>query len=84
MASELKRVGGLWLGTGKKGQYLSGVMDEDIPSGCRLFVFRNHNKKTDKSPDYSLLIADESPQHEPAARTTAPAVAVVDDCDIPF
>lgn len=44
---------GLWKQTSKTGvSYLSGSL-----GGCRVMVFRNENKKDEKSPDYSVCLA---------------------------
>lgn len=45
--------GGLWKRTSKKGEdYLSGSMN-----GLSLMIFKNKEKKNDKSPDYYMSLA---------------------------
>jgi hypothetical protein len=57
--SELKRIGGLWLQQKDGKKYLSGKLDEPItlPAGTRIMVFPARERKSDRSPTHSLLIA---------------------------
>lgn len=61
MASELRRVSGLWLKDGRSGKFMSGETDEEIPAGSRLLVFKNTKKvEGDKLPDYILHVAPDN------------------------
>jgi uncharacterized protein (DUF736 family) len=57
--SDLKRIGGLWLQEKNGKKYLSGKLDEPItlPAGTRILIFPARDRKSDKSPTHSLLIA---------------------------
>ena len=57
--SDLKRVSGLWLKDGKKGKFMSGQTDADIPAGTKLLIFKNDKKSNDKQPDYHLYCVGE-------------------------
>ena len=70
MASDLKRISGLWLKDSKAGgKYMAGKSDEPIPAGSKLLIFKNDHKETDDQPDYQLMIATE--ESEPATNGTA-------------
>src|SRR4051812_614139 len=57
--SDLKRVSGLWLKDGKKGKFMSGQTDAEIPAGAKLLIFKNDKKSSDKQPDYHLYAVNE-------------------------
>ncbi len=59
MESDLKRVSGLWLKDGKKGKFMSGQTDAEIPAGAKLLIFKNDKKSSDKQPDYHLYCVAE-------------------------
>src|SRR4051812_46637613 len=66
MASDLKRVSGLWLKDSRSGgKFMSGEAELAIPAGSRLLVFKN-TKKTegDKQPDYILNVAPDDPGYD--------------------
>lgn len=47
--------GALWVKKSKKGEtYLSGWLFDE-----RVFIFKNKNKKTPKSPDYNIVFLNE-------------------------
>lgn len=57
-----KKIGALWLKDGKNGKYMSGTVQEDVPAGAKILVFKNTYKKDDKHPDYTLNVAaDDQP-----------------------
>jgi hypothetical protein len=73
---DLKRVSGLWLKDGKKGKFMSGQIDAEMPAGTKLLVFKNDKKNAgDKLPDYHLYAvgADGDSQHDNGRRHQAPA-----------
>ena len=47
---------------GKKGKFMSGETDVEIPAGSRLFVFKNDHKQGDRDPDYVLHAAPDQSQ----------------------
>jgi uncharacterized protein (DUF736 family) len=57
--SELKRIGGLWISEKNGRKYLSGKLDEPItlPAGMRILIFPARDRKSDKSPTHTLLVA---------------------------
>lgn len=61
--SDLKRVSGLWLKDGKKGKFMSGQTDAEVPSGAKLLIFKNEKKSSEKQPDYHLYAVDEDGDH---------------------
>lgn len=50
----------LWKKEGKNGPYLSGKLGNNT-----VMVFPNKNKKTDKHPDYRVVIAPPMKKEEP-------------------
>lgn len=54
-------IGALWAKTGAKGDYFTGTVN-----GERIVVFKNGNKKSDKSPDFRIL------KSKPKEQTAAP------------
>lgn len=70
------KLGGLWLKEGKNGKFMSGKL-----GSANIMIFPNKNKKTDKHPDYEIVVA--SPK--PPADTRKGAKTPYDDSDeIPF
>ena len=67
-------IGALWEKTGKKGAYMTGTIN-----GERVVVFKNTNKRGEKSPDWRVL---KSVPREPAAEPEHDA-AVTDE-GVPF
>lgn len=57
-----KKIGALWLKEGKNGKYMSGTIQEDVPAGAKLLVFKNTYKKDEKHPDYTINVADDERQ----------------------
>src|SRR5215207_9180896 len=55
----LLRVSGLWIKDGRNGKFMSGSVQDLIPAGAKLLVFKNDKKRWDKDPDYTLHVADE-------------------------
>lgn len=82
------QVGSLWLREGKKKdgsgsiKFYSGTTGYiTIPPNANLTIFKNENKKGDKSPDYFLYV------DEPYKKEASPAPASTGgngDFDIPF
>jgi hypothetical protein len=62
MSMGFKQVGGLWI-TKKEGKdtYLKGKVQETVPAGTAIFVFKNTRKKNteedSRKPDYVLNMA---------------------------
>ncbi len=75
MASDLKRISGLWLKESNAcGKYMAGKSDEPIPAGSKLLIFKNDRKENDTQPDYQLMA--ELPEATPATGTpTGPTAA---------
>lgn len=53
-----QKKGSLWENTGPNGKYLSGLANEDIKKGDRIFVFKVKDKSNDKAPDFNLAVGD--------------------------
>lgn len=51
----LKKVGALWAKSGKKGRFLSGVLEVD-GGKIDVFVFPNDKDGNEKRPDYNIMI----------------------------
>lgn len=60
--SDLVRASGLWLKDGAKGKYMAGKVEQEIPAGAKLLIFKNDRKERDNQPDYQLFFC-----HDPAA-----------------
>lgn len=73
-----RKIGALWLKENDKGKFMSGRIDEDIPKGAKLMVFKNTYKREEKHPDYTINVADDDPAQQ--NQTPAPPPAA----DIPF
>src|SRR4051812_29330870 len=70
MASDLKRVSGLWLKEGRSGSSMCGETACGSPAGSRLLVFKNTKKvKGDKQPDYTLNVAPDDPAYDRGQRS---------------
>lgn len=83
----LKKVGGLWLNEKAGKKYFSGKVQEDIPAGSKVFVYRNTYKEEDKHPDYTLHVAvdDDQPRREEYNQAPPPPPPPPPDEDeIPF
>ena len=82
--ADLQEAAGLWLKDGKSGKYMSGSVEEVIPAGATLFVFKNtYKKEGDNQPDYRLMLKPVDDQ--PAVATTAAAASAPPaDEEIPF
>lgn len=78
-----RKIGALWLKENDKGKFMSGRIDEDIPKGAKLMVFKNTYKREEKHPDYTINVADDDPaqQNQTVTRQT-PAPPPADS--IPF
>lgn len=55
----LKSIGGAWIKQGKKGEFLSFKLNEDMPKDSTFIGFRNTDKKNPKQPDWSLMVSVE-------------------------
>ena len=60
--SDLVRASGLWLKDGSKGKFMAGKVEQEIPAGAKLLIFKNDRKERDNQPDYQLFFC-----HDPAA-----------------
>ena len=59
----LKKIGALWLGTGKAGtKFMSGRIEIDDDNEIRLLVFKNGYKEASKHPDYIIYEPEEEQQ----------------------
>lgn len=71
----LKKVGVLWKSDRPESKTVaSGSVDEDIPEGSKLLIFRNKWKKADKHPDYTIMIAEDDGE-----RVVVPAQELMED-----
>ncbi|HLI31100.1 MAG TPA: hypothetical protein VKV79_08395 [Terriglobia bacterium] len=78
--SNLIRLCGLWLTHGDKGDYLGGRL-----GGAKVFVFKNRQKASEKSPDYWVCLAPLPKDDRPKASDPAnPHGVEVTDDDVPF
>lgn len=82
-----KKIGALWLRDGKNGKFMSGTVQEEVPAGAKILVFKNTHKKDEKHPDYTINVAEDdqpAPKNEyQQAPARAPAGPPPDN-DIPF
>lgn len=84
----LEKFGALWKGKPNSKAVLSGKLED----GRRILIFKNEDKKTEKHPDYRLVVdtgdaAPIKPQDEPPKQRTAgpiPDDFQVNDDDVPF
>lgn len=53
----LKKIGVLWRKTGKDKDFLSGTLDLSVFGKANIMVFENTKKKSEKSPDYTIQLA---------------------------
>lgn len=81
----LRKVGGLWINEKKDGsKYMSGTVQENLPAGTKLMVFKNTYKEVgDKKPDYTLNVAEDDQPAPKDEYQQAPAGPPPAD-DIPF
>ncbi len=56
MPKDPNEIGALWIKQYSKGEYMTGTID-----GKKVVVFRN-NKKTDKQPDWRVLLSKPKPE----------------------
>ena len=80
MEKDPNEIGALWEKTGKKGAYMTGTIH-----GERVVVFKNANKRGEKSPDWRVL---KSVPREPADNDNTNEVGAPnptrEDMDVPF
>ena len=91
MSSDLTKVGAFWLHDAKNGtKFMSGKIEQALPEGTDLLVFKNGYKKEDRHPDYEIFIkqveqpADNKLSPGPSASQTRRAMAAAPADDIPF
>jgi uncharacterized protein (DUF736 family) len=79
----INKIGALWLKDGKSGKkFMSGTVEQEVPAGAKLLIFKNDHKSSDKHPDYTINLADDdAPQQQRQQRQAPPPP---DDSDIPF
>lgn len=53
-ASNLKKVGALWIGNGKNGKFMSGRIELSEDEEMRVLVFKNGFKEKPSQPDYVI------------------------------
>ena len=74
--SNFEKVGSLWKRQSKKGtNYLAGEIN-----GQKVMIFHAKDKRSDKSPDFIVVKADDPAPQEPKE----PKSVEIDDSDIPF
>ena len=66
----LKNVGVLWAKSNKDGKkFLSGILDNGIHGNINIMVFPNEKGKSDKSPDYRIVMAtDDAEDKRPPSK----------------
>ncbi len=57
-------IGAIWVKEGKKGKYLSGVIEINVKT-VKFTGFKNSYKTEDKHPDYKLFPPMERTEQEP-------------------
>jgi uncharacterized protein (DUF736 family) len=75
----LEKFGALWKGKPNSKAVLSGKLED----GRRILVFKNEDKKTDKHPDYRLVV-DTGDAAQPTKREAPGEGFQVSDDDVPF
>jgi hypothetical protein len=53
-ASNLKKIGALWIGNGKNGKFMSGRIELSEDEELRVLVFKNGFKEKPSQPDYVI------------------------------
>ena len=53
-------IGALWMKSGPRGDYMTGTIN-----GVRVVVFKNGNKRGEKSPDWRVLKSTSKAQAQP-------------------
>jgi hypothetical protein len=53
-ASNLKKIGALWIGNGKNGKFMSGRIELSEDEELRVLVFKNGYKEKPSQPDYVI------------------------------
>ena len=81
----LQKVGALWLAEKDGKKYMRGTINEAVPAGSKLFVYKNGYKEGDeRRPDYTVHVAvDDANQERPPRREEHSQVPVTQD-EIPF
>jgi hypothetical protein len=89
--SALERLCGLFTNQTKGGEkYLGGKIDETvtIPAGSRIMIFKAKERRSDRSPTHSLLVAPPDAKQgaapKPRAARTGPMPSNADSEEIPF
>lgn len=67
----MEKLGALWLKDGKKGKYMSGVVEINGVK-TNILVFKNDHKESDKHPDYNIYLSEDK------------RGKVADDDELPF
>ena len=82
--SESKSIGALWLHTSKDGtkKYMAGNIELPDKTKVKFVVFKNTNKKSEKHPDYNILLSEPMAKKTDTAQMNAPDDD--DDDSIPF
>ena len=91
MANDLTKAGAFWLRDAKNGsKFMSGKIEQALPAGSELLVFKNNYKKEDRHPDYEIFVKqaeqpeDATPAQGPTAGQTRKANEAAPVDDIPF
>lgn len=91
MASDLTKVGALWLRDSKAGsKFMAGKIEQSLPEGAGLLIFKNSYKKEDRHPDFEIFVKqaeppdDNVPPQGPSAAQTRNANEATSADDIPF
>lgn len=70
----LKKIGALWLKTKDGKTSLSGPVNEPIPAGTNILVFKNtYKKEGERTPDYTIHMAvDDQPAPQETSQVPPP------------
>jgi len=80
---KLEKIGALWLKTGAKGKFLSGVIELDDNNTINVLVFPNGYKEASKHPDY-VIYESPAPDNPNRGAGKAPKKEEITDDEIPF
>jgi len=79
----MNSIGALWLKDGKKGKFMSGVIEIDGKK-TSILVFKNTYKDNDKKPDYTIHQPEEQRQQPEQQKPQPAKTSESFDDDIPW
>ena len=69
-----KSIGALWKKANEKGEFFTGVLENEDKTKTKIVIFKNGYKKKDTQPDYLILKAKEEQKD----------FNITNDDDLPF